>query len=69
MRRMSLALAVLAISTFLVPIASAQDFNDSADPNLISTPGTPHYVIVLPGGTALVPPALAPLFTPGELGR
>ena len=73
MRYVVIALELLAALTLLVPTASAQGlgvlgFNAPADPNLITTPGTPHSLIVLPGGTVVVPPALAPASAPAARG-
>lgn len=69
MRRLSIALAVLAITTFLAPIASAQGYDNDAGANAMNTPGTPHFIVAFPDGMTLVPPALAPVFASDELNQ
>jgi hypothetical protein len=73
MRYLVIALELLAASTLLAPTASAQGlgvlgFNQTADSNTLTTPGTPHSVVVLPGGSVVVPPALAPATAPEARG-
>jgi hypothetical protein len=73
MRYIFIALELLAAWMLSVPTASAQGlgvlgFNAPADPNVITTPGTPHSLIVLPGGTVVIPPALAPASAPAARG-